>query len=127
TAAFAGGPGVGRAGKHGVLGRHPPLSPPLHPARRALLDRGGAEDAGAADLDQTRALGVRYGLALDADRPHLRIRAPAAAVGLHGAHSLRVRVRSIRAVVDRPGSSGASTTRPPAARPSEPPTTSSGA
>src|SRR5262249_39080236 len=49
---------VGRARQHAVLGGHPAAARIAHPGRHLLVDRGGAEHVGVAELHQARALGV---------------------------------------------------------------------
>src|SRR5699024_1252982 len=56
--ALAGRAGVGRAGEHRVLRGDPAGARTLLPARHALGEGGGAQHAGAAELDQHAALGV---------------------------------------------------------------------
>src|SRR3712207_3965324 len=50
--------GVGGPRQHRVLGGHPAQPRPLAPSRHALGDARGAQHAGAAELDEHRALGV---------------------------------------------------------------------
>ena len=57
--------------EHGVLRREPAAGDLLlfHPARHALLDHGGADDAGIAGGDEHRAGGVRGDAGLKRKRP----------------------------------------------------------
>ena len=56
-----------RAGEHGVLGRHPALASALAPARHAFGEGSHAQDAGAAELDEHRALAVVQPVSGDGD------------------------------------------------------------
>ena len=63
--------GVGGARQHRVLGGHPAQARALAPARHALGDARRAEHAGAAELDEHRALGVVEPVAGDGHRAEL--------------------------------------------------------
>ena len=52
------GAGVGGAGEHAVLGGDPAATGASQEARHLLLDAGGADHAGVAELDQYRTGGV---------------------------------------------------------------------
>ena len=52
------GAGMGRARQHAVLGGHPAAAGVAHPGRHPLVDRGGAQHVGVAELHQARALGM---------------------------------------------------------------------
>ena len=57
-----------RARQHAVLGGDPPLALALQERGNALLDAGGADDAGVAELDQHRAFGMLGEVAQQAHR-----------------------------------------------------------
>src|SRR5690606_26061888 len=63
---LAGAARVGSPREHGVLAGDPAAALALHPARHALRERGGAEDARAAELDEDAALRVVQPVAGDA-------------------------------------------------------------
>jgi hypothetical protein len=61
-------PGVGGARQHAVFGRHPAPPLALEKRRHPLLDAGGADHPGIAELHQHRAFGVLGELPGDPDR-----------------------------------------------------------
>jgi len=64
------GPGRGRARQHAVFGRHPALAAVAQKRRHPLLDRGGAEHLGVAELRQARAFGIFRHTRFEGDRAH---------------------------------------------------------
>src|SRR6266540_2449767 len=79
---LAGRARIGGARQHAVLGRHPALALPLEEGRNLVLDRGGAEDFGVAELHEHRALGIAQ--VVTGDRNGAELIRAAAIVSLHG-------------------------------------------
>ena len=61
------GAGMGRARQHAVFGGDPAAAGIAHPGRHPLVDRGGAQHVGVAELDQARALGMAGKARLEGD------------------------------------------------------------
>ena len=79
---FAGRARVRRARQHAVLGGHPAAAAIAQERRHAVLDADGAEDDGAAQLDEGGAFGVRQVAGRDAHRSQLV--GAAAVLSFHG-------------------------------------------
>ncbi len=60
TRGFASGALLGGPRQHAVLGRDPALTGAFQKRRHAVVERGGADDAGLTDLDQDAAFGDRH-------------------------------------------------------------------
>jgi hypothetical protein len=60
-----------RTGKHRVLGRHPTASGAPQPRRDTIFERRGAQDAGAAEVDEHRAHRELGEVAHEQHRPQL--------------------------------------------------------
>jgi hypothetical protein len=76
--------GVGGARQHAVFGRHPALAAAPLVRRHPVFDRGGAQDARVAELDEHGALGMDGEAARDAHRTELVGGAAAGALEGHG-------------------------------------------
>ncbi len=91
--------GVRGPRQHRVLRGHPALAAALAPARDAGRERGGAQHAGLAELDQHAALGVVQPASGDRDRAELvggaAVDARGGVLGL-GSHAVQARRRHRR-------------------------------
>ncbi len=94
---------VGGARQHPVLRGHPALALALEERRHLVLEAHGADDAGVAELDEARALGVLQEAGRELDRPELR---RAAAVGAHPRLALEHLRVDLRAEVGHPEAHG---------------------
>src|SRR5690606_38154208 len=122
-AAFPARACVRAAREHGVLGGDPAGPAAAAPVRHEFVDARRAQHACASGADQARSLRVRCDGALESHGAGL-IRLAVAALRAHSSSSF---MPAMVAVVERPGTSGTITTRPPASSTSARPTTVSGA
>ena len=81
---------IGGGGQHGVLRRDPALSARLAPARHALLDGGGTEHLGVAELDKAGTQCVLHHVAREVDGAHRICGAVERPVDEHVIHGVKV-------------------------------------